>query len=211
MILLFASVNKITLVTHWQDVGVNVNLQEIARSLRNVKNSNVYLSVEKASAAKILIAKQEITVLIVRVLLISSEMATPGVTQNVPSTMIVHETRLASNSNAKILAGSQIQMCVAQEQTAKWKITNQSVHVPEDTPVIPSETAESLLAKIFASQTHVETELHASLVMIDLDLTDLFVRAHLELEEILWGNVPKVNANTMTNVDLSVPVTTFGV
>lgn len=98
---------------------MNVNLQEIARSLRNVKNSNVYLSVEKASAAKILIAKQEITVLIVRVLLISSEMATPGVTQNVPSTMIVHETRLASNSNAKILAGSQIQMCVAQEQTAK--------------------------------------------------------------------------------------------
>jgi len=74
---------------------VNVNLQEIARSLRNVKNSNVYLSVEKASVAKILIVKQEITVLIVRVLLISSEMATPGVTQNVPNTMIAHETRLA--------------------------------------------------------------------------------------------------------------------
>jgi len=79
----------------------------------------VYLSVEKASVAKILIAKQEITVLIVRVLLISSEMATPGVTQNVPNTMIAHETRPASNSNAKILAGSQIQMCVAQGQTAK--------------------------------------------------------------------------------------------
>ena len=79
--------------------------------------------------------------------------------------------------------------------------------------------------------------------MIDLDLTDLFVRVHLELEEILWENVPgvglqntiqslsafehsfnlpilwfiyillmcisKVNANTTTNVDRNVPVTTF--
>lgn len=49
----------------------------------------------------------------------------------------------------------------------------------------PFETAGNLPAKTFVNQIHAETELHASPVMIDLDLTDLFVRVHLELEEIL--------------------------
>lgn len=100
-------------------------------------------------------------------------------------------------------------MYVEQEQIVKWKITSPYARVPEATLVTPFETAGNLPVKTFVNQTHAETELHASPAMIVLDLTDLFVRVHLELEEILWENVPGVNANTTTNVDLSVPATTF--
>ena len=48
MILLFANVNKITWVTHYKAADVSANLQETAHNPKNVSDSNVYLSVEKA-------------------------------------------------------------------------------------------------------------------------------------------------------------------
>lgn len=74
-------------------------------------------------------------------------------------------------------------MYAAKEQIAKSKIINPSAHVQEDTPVIHSKTAASSQEKIFVNQILVETEQHASLVMIVVDQTDQSAHAHLEQEE----------------------------
>lgn len=95
MTLLSASVNKIMSVTHCKDVGENVILHEIVRPLRNVNDLNVYLCVEKAYVARMQIARLEIIVQIALVLLIFSEMVTPGVTPNVQNTTIAHKTKPA--------------------------------------------------------------------------------------------------------------------
>lgn len=95
MTLLSASVNKIMSVTHCKDVGENVILHEIAHHLRNVNDLNVYLYVEKASVARMQIARLEIIVRIALVLLIFSEMVTPGVTRNVQNMTIAHKTKPA--------------------------------------------------------------------------------------------------------------------
>lgn len=95
MTLLSASVNKIMLVTHCKDVGENVILREIAHHLRNVNDLNAYLYVEKAYVARMQIARLEIIVQIALVLLIFSEMVTPGVTPNVQNTTIAHKTKPA--------------------------------------------------------------------------------------------------------------------
>lgn len=92
---LSVSVNKIMSVTLCKDVGENVILHEIAPHLRNVNDLNVYLYVEKASVARMQIARLEIIARIAHVLPIFSEMVTPGVTRNVQNMTIAHKTKPA--------------------------------------------------------------------------------------------------------------------
>jgi hypothetical protein len=94
MILLFASVSRITWVIHYKAADVSANLQETVHNPKNASDSNVYLSVEKASVARMPIAKHEITVLNVPVHLTSLEMGTPDVTRNARNMTTVQETRL---------------------------------------------------------------------------------------------------------------------
>ena len=117
--------------------------------------------------------------------------------------------RLVSNSNVETHAENLIQTYADKEQTAKSKIISQFAHVQEDTPVIHSEAAVSLPEKIFVNLTHVEMELNASLAMIVVVLIDQFVHVHQEQEGTHWENVPRVNANMTTNVEVKEPVTTL--
>ena len=48
-----------------------------------------------------------------------------------------------------------------------------------------------------------------SLVTIVVDQTDRSAPAHQEHEGTHWENVPRVNANTMMNVEVKEPVTTL--
>lgn len=195
------------LETHCKVVDENVNLQETALNLKNASNSNVYLFAEKELVVKMLTARQGTTELNAHALPISLVMDIPDVIQNVQNMTIVPETRLVWNLNAETHAENQIQMCAVKEQIAKSKIINPSAHVQEDTPVIHSKIAASSQEKIFVNQIPVEMEQHVSLVTIVVDQTDQSAPAHQEHEGTHWENVPRVNANTMMNVEVKEPVT----
>ena len=153
--------------------------------------------------------KQETTELNAHVHLISLVMAILDVTLNVQNMTIALEIKPVLNSNVETHAENQIQMYADKEQTAKSKIISQFAHVQEDTPVIHSEAAVSLPEKIFVNLTHVEMEPNASLAMIVVALTDQSAHVHQEQEGTHWENVPRVNANMMTNVEVKEPVTTL--
>lgn len=184
MIPQFVSVNKIMSEIRYKAADVNVNLLETAHLPKNVSDSNAFLFVEKTPVERTLIAKLEITVPNVHVLLTFLEMDIPGVTPNVLNTTIAHEIRHASNSNVEIPVENLIQTFVDKVQTARLKTTNQFARAQEVTLEILSITAESLPVKIFANQTLVEMELHVSLAMTGQDLIGQSAHAHLVQEEI---------------------------
>lgn len=73
---------------------MNVKLPEIVHNLKNVKDLNAKQFAEKEYVERTLTAKQETIERNALVLLIFLVMATPAVTQNVLSMMIVQEIRL---------------------------------------------------------------------------------------------------------------------
>lgn len=101
-----------------------------------------------------------------------------------------------------------IPMYVDLEPTAKSKITNPSVLVLEDLPVIHSYLVGNSPAKICAFPILADQELNANLEMTGLVQIDLCVLVLLDTVAILWFLVLEVNAKMIVNAEVIKPVST---